>query len=203
MPERSSKRKARRDSVSSSLGEPEAASQRTENVPSISDRDFSEISEKIKKSVGRRIKDAETGQREILKMIENLSSKIDSLSGHPLRSENPIDLYEPENQASTSRPTTLNELHPSQGQHNWFIRSCRKTYFCRNLLRNSAHFCKDPADMYGSSRFSATIFAEACRSAQIRKDRKPVFCLPIECHASNSIMMKMKFPGNISSTVAQ
>ena len=117
-PERSSKRKARRDSVSSSLGEPEAASQRTENVPSISDRDFSEISEKIEKSVGRRIKDAETGQREILKMIENLSSKIDSLSGHPPRSENPkVDLYEPENQASTSRPTTLDELHPSQGQH--------------------------------------------------------------------------------------
>ena len=51
-------------------------------------------------------------------MIETLSSKIDSLSGHPLRSENPIvDLYEPENQASTSRSTTLNELHPSQGQH--------------------------------------------------------------------------------------
>ena len=118
MPERSSKRKARRDSVSSSQGEPEAASQRTENVPSISDRDFSEISEKIEKSVGRRMKDAETGQREILKMIENLSSKIDSLSGHPPKSENPIvDLYEPENQASTSRPTTLNDLHPSQGQH--------------------------------------------------------------------------------------
>ena len=121
MPERSSKRKARRDSVSSSLGEPEAGSQRTENVPSISDRDFSEISEKIEKSVGRRIKDAETGQREVLKMIENLSSKIDSLSGHPpsrkSHSRSIVDLYEPENQASTSRPTTLNELHPSQGQH--------------------------------------------------------------------------------------
>ena len=131
MPERSSKRKARRDSVSSSLGEPEAASQWTENVPSISDRDFSEISENIEKSVGRRIKDAETGQREILKMIENLSSKIDSLTGHPLRSENPIvDLYEPENQASTSRPTTLNELHPSQGQHN----SCFK-FILRVMFR--------------------------------------------------------------------
>ena len=118
MPERSSKRKARRDSVSSSLGEPEAASQRTENAPSISDRDFSEISEKIEKSVGRRIKDAETGQREILKMIENLSSKIDSLAGHPPRSENPVvDFCESENQASTSRPTLMNELHPSQGQH--------------------------------------------------------------------------------------
>ena len=137
MPERSSKRKARRDSVSSSLGEPEAASQRTENVPSISDRDFSEISEKIEKSVGRRIKDAETGQREILKMIENLSSKIDSLSGHPPRSENPIvDLYEPENQASTSRPTTLNELHPSQGQHiGDKTNSVKKVAQCRNKFK--------------------------------------------------------------------
>ena len=122
MPERSSKRKARRDSISSSLGEPEAASQRTENVPSISDRDFSEISEKIEKSVGRRIKDAENGQREILKMIENLSSKIDSLAGHPPTSENTeVDFCESENQASTSRPILVSELHPSQGQHNSIV----------------------------------------------------------------------------------
>ena len=119
MPERSSKRKARRDSVTSSLGEPEATSLRTENVPSISDRDFSELSEKIEKSVTRRIKDAEVGQREILEMIENLSSKIDSLSGQPPNCENlALDPDEIENQASTSRPSTLNELHPSQGQHN-------------------------------------------------------------------------------------
>ena len=44
--------------------------------------------------------------------------------------------------------------------------------------KKSAHFCKDLADLYGSSRFSATIFAEpcrkkSCRSAQIRKDQKP------------------------------
>ena len=51
MPERSSKRKARSDSASSPQGEPETACQRIENVPSISERDFSEISEKIKKSV--------------------------------------------------------------------------------------------------------------------------------------------------------
>ena len=147
MPERSSKRKARRDSVFSSLGEPEAASQRTENVPGISDRDFSEISEKIEKSVGRRIKYAETGQREILKMIENLSSKIDSLSGHPPRSENPIiDLYEPENQASTSRPTTLNELHPSQGQHKMKHNTlfipwawCRFCYFFQIFIRKAMY----------------------------------------------------------------
>ena len=118
MPERSSKRKARRDSVTSSLGEPEATSLRTENVPSISDQDFSELSEKIEKSVTRRIRDAEVGQREILKMIENLSSRIDSLSGQPPNCENlALDSDETENQASTSRPSILNELHPSQGQH--------------------------------------------------------------------------------------
>ena len=104
--------------MTSSLGEPEATSLRTENVPSISDRDFSELSEKIEKSVTRRIKDAEVGQREILKMIENLSSKIDSLSGQPPNCENlALDPDEIENQASTSRPSILNELHPSQGQH--------------------------------------------------------------------------------------
>ena len=80
MPERSLKKKARRDLVSGSIGEPETSSLRTENFPSISDKDFSELSEKIKKSVCRRIKDTEIGQREILRMIENLSSKIDSLS---------------------------------------------------------------------------------------------------------------------------
>ena len=42
--------------------------------------DIAEMSDKIEKSVCRMIKDTETGQREILKMIENLSSKIDSLS---------------------------------------------------------------------------------------------------------------------------
>ena len=108
--------------MTSSLGEPEATSLRTENVPSISDRDFSELSEKIEKSVTRRIKDTEVGQREILKMIENLSSKIDSLSGQPPNSENlASDPDEIENQASTSRPFTLNELHPSQGQHTFIV----------------------------------------------------------------------------------
>ena len=51
-------------------------------------------------------------------MIENLSSKIDSLSGQPPNCENlALDPDEIENQASTSRPSILNQLHPSQGQH--------------------------------------------------------------------------------------
>ena len=83
MPERSSKRKARRDSPVNSLDEPESSSMTTENAPSLSDRDFTELSEKIEKSVSKRIKDAEVGQREILKMIENLTSKIDTLAEKP------------------------------------------------------------------------------------------------------------------------
>ena len=118
MAERSSKRKARRDSASNSLGEPETASQRTEIVPSISDRDFSEISEKIEKSVSKRIKVTEIGQREILKTIENLSSKIDSFSGQTYRIEkSEVDHADAENQASTSGSTVIKELPPIEGQH--------------------------------------------------------------------------------------
>ena len=79
MPERSSKKKARRYSVSSSIDEPETSRLRKENIPSISDKDFLELSDYIENSVCRRIKDTEVGQREILRIFENLSSKIDSL----------------------------------------------------------------------------------------------------------------------------
>ena len=54
-------------------------------------------------------------------------------------------------------------LKKSKNAVYWFLRRCRKTYFCENLQIKSAHFCKDLADLYGSSRFSATIFAEPCR----------------------------------------
>ena len=118
MPERSSKRKARRDSVSSSIGEPETSSLRTENFPSISDKDFSELSEKIEKSVYRRIKDTEVGQREILKMTENLSSKTDSLSDNTLLTANTnvveSDLTEP---GPSSQREDIYELPHGLGQH--------------------------------------------------------------------------------------
>ena len=120
MPERSSKRKARRDSLTSSLGEPEASSQRTENIPSISDRDFSEISEEIERSISGRRKDTETGQRDILEMIENLSSKIDSLPG---QTSSTVDLdaneNRPESLIPTSRPIEVNELIRGEGQHSY------------------------------------------------------------------------------------
>ena len=41
------------------------------------------------------------------------------------------------------------------------------------IFKENLHTSVDTVDLYGSSRFSATIFTEPCRSAQIRKDQKP------------------------------
>ena len=118
MPERFSKRKVRRDSLTSSLGEPEASRQRTENAPSISDKDFTELSDKVEKSVCRRIKDTETGQWEILKMIENLSSKIYSLTNKTPSVVNvettETDLTEP---VTSSQRAEMYELPQGESHH--------------------------------------------------------------------------------------
>ena len=118
MPERSSKRKARRESISSSKDEPECSSVRTGNVPSISDKDFADLTEKIEKSVKKRIKDTETGQREILKMAENLSSKIDSLTdkAHCDRNQD-LNRANSENVILETRPIELNEFRQDVSQH--------------------------------------------------------------------------------------
>ena len=118
MPERSSKRKARRESITCSVDEPECSSMRTGNVPSISDKDFADLSEKIEKSVSKRIKDTETGQREILKMIENLTSKIDSLTDRtPCDPSQGLNGINPENVMLETRPMELNEFRQEVSQH--------------------------------------------------------------------------------------
>ena len=118
MPERSSKRKARRDSPVNSLDEPESSSMRTENAPSLSDKDFTEISEKIEKSVSKRIKDAEVGQREILKMIENLTSKIDTLAERPPNNvRHDPDDEDAGNTDYRFRTVEPSDLLPDHGQH--------------------------------------------------------------------------------------
>ena len=119
MPERSSKRKARRESITSSIDEPECSSMRTGNVPSISDKVFADLSEKIEKSVNKRIKDTETGQREILKMIENnLSSKIDSMTDETSCDLNQgLNGVNSENVILETRPIKLNEFCQDVSQH--------------------------------------------------------------------------------------
>ena len=118
MPEQSSKRKARRESITSSVDEPECSSMRTGNVPSISDKDFADLTEKIEKSVNKRIKDTETGQREILKMIENLSSKKDSMTDKTSCDLNQgLNGVSSENVMLENRPIELNEFQQDVSQH--------------------------------------------------------------------------------------
>ena len=46
----------------------------------LSDRDFEDISSKVENRLSKRLRDTEVNQREILKLIENLSSKVDNLT---------------------------------------------------------------------------------------------------------------------------
>ena len=46
----------------------------------ISEQDFEEISSKVENKVSKRLRDTEHCQREILKLIENLSAKVDNLT---------------------------------------------------------------------------------------------------------------------------
>ena len=46
----------------------------------LSERDFENILNKIENKISKRLRDAEFGQREMLRLIENLSSKVDNLS---------------------------------------------------------------------------------------------------------------------------
>ena len=161
MPERSSTKKARRDSLTSSLGEPESSSLRKENIPSISDREFSEISEKIKKSICRRINDTETGHREIRKMIENLSSKVDSLSGQTSITLD-LDTNEncPESLISTSRPIEVNELISREGQHNYIEFDC---FTLMHLTALHLFIYFTPLRQFSILRFELCVFRESTR----------------------------------------
>ena len=80
MPEKSHKRKLRSDS-SNSQSDIEIASSSDEERLHLSEQDFEDISNKIENNASKRLRDAEFGQLEILRLIENLSSKVDNLSG--------------------------------------------------------------------------------------------------------------------------
>ena len=93
---------------------------RTENVASISIKNFSEISEKVEKSVSRRIEETETNQTEILKMIEKLSSKIETLSdrvpGTAVSETNEIN-SENRNEPNKDKTINLNENYQKEDYH--------------------------------------------------------------------------------------
>ena len=79
MPEKSQKRKLRGDQSTSQFDIETASSINDENAV-LSERDFEDISNKIENKISKRLRDTELNQREILKLIENLSSKVDNLS---------------------------------------------------------------------------------------------------------------------------
>ena len=79
MPKRSQKRKLRSDQSTNQIDEEVAISTNDENVL-LSDKDFEDISRKIENKISKRLRDTELNQREILKLIESLSSKVDNLS---------------------------------------------------------------------------------------------------------------------------
>ena len=79
MPERSQKRKLRSDQSTSQL-EVETASSIIDENTLLSERDFEDISNKSENKISKRLRDTELNQREILRLIGSLSSKVDNLS---------------------------------------------------------------------------------------------------------------------------
>ena len=79
MPEKTQKRKLG-SNQSTSLEEIEDYNHPDDENVSLSEQDFEDISSKIEKRLSKRLRDTEFGQREILRLIENLTSKVDSLS---------------------------------------------------------------------------------------------------------------------------
>ena len=79
MPEGSQKRKLRSDQSTSQIDKDVGNSTNDENT-SLSDRNFEDISNKIEIKISKRLRDTELNQREILKLIESLASKVDNLS---------------------------------------------------------------------------------------------------------------------------
>ena len=79
MPEKSQKRKLRSDQ-STSQEEIENCNHSNDENGSLSEQDFENISSKIENRLSKRLRDTEFGQREILRLIETLTSKVDNLS---------------------------------------------------------------------------------------------------------------------------
>ena len=79
MPEKTQKGKLRSDQSTSQEEIENYIHPDDENV-SLSEQDFEVISSKIEKRLSKRLRDTEFGQRAILKLIENLTSNVYSLS---------------------------------------------------------------------------------------------------------------------------
>ena len=79
MPEKSQKRKLRRDPVEDS-DLVESSSNPTDENNCISEQDFEEITSKVENKMSKRLRETENCQKEILKLIENVSAEVDNLT---------------------------------------------------------------------------------------------------------------------------
>ena len=111
MPEKSQKRKLRSDQSTSQFDIETASSINDENAV-LSERDFEDISNKIENKISKRLRDTELNQREILKLIESLSSKVDNLSS--VNSEQGYLTSRTEN--SGNHTEELEEVSPSRNE---------------------------------------------------------------------------------------
>ena len=111
MPEKSQKRKLRSDQSTSQFDIETASSINDENAV-LSERDFEDISNKIENKISKRLRDTELNQREILKLIESLSSKVDNLSS--VNSEQGYLTSRTEN--SRNHTEELEEVSPSRNE---------------------------------------------------------------------------------------
>ena len=79
MSEKTHKLKLRSDPTRSHSDVEVASLSNDENLQ-FSEQDFEDISNKIENERCKRLRDAEFGQKEILRLFENLSSRVDNLS---------------------------------------------------------------------------------------------------------------------------
>ena len=79
VPEKTHKRKLRSD-PSSNHSDRKVATFFNEENTQFTERDFEDISNKIENRICKRLREAKFGQREISRLIENLSHKVDNLS---------------------------------------------------------------------------------------------------------------------------
>ena len=113
MPEKSQKRKLRSDQSTSQFDIETASSINDENAV-LSERDFEDISNKIENKISKRLRDTELNQREILKLIESLSSKVDIEQGYlTTRTENSGNPTEELEEVGLSRNESSNNIYTS------------------------------------------------------------------------------------------
>ena len=107
MPEKTQKRKLRRDPPSDHHLKKTTSSIVEEN-PSLTDRDFEDITNKLENRTSKRLRDTQHSQREILRLIENLSSKVDSLSSVSLEQGSSNSSQEDSTNSLSSENNILN-----------------------------------------------------------------------------------------------